>query len=405
MNLQNYDVTEMLYQSSTTEVHRVREKVSGEKAVIKILRSKHPSTIKVAKFKQEFEILNYFSENQNKSVIKPLDMFFEDHLWIMVLEDFGGVSLSRHNLAGTLSVDSFLGIALQLTEILESVHNSDIIHCDINPSNILINPETKEIKLIDFNIATPFLRVETSFQHPNKLEGTLAYISPEQTGRMNQSIDFRSDLYSLGVTLYELATGVKPFISEDQLELIYNQIALNPESPARHKPDFPEIICQILLKLMAKDANDRYQSVRGLKADLLTCSNGVKNAVPMETFPLGREDQTGTLQLPRKLYGRDQEVNLLLESYRLTLDGEKAMVTISGLPGVGKTSLVKEIHKPITRDKGFFLSGKFDQHKRNTPYFAFIKTMESFVQMIMVEDPSLLNDWKERWRIMASLSQ
>jgi serine/threonine protein kinase len=139
-----------------------------------------------------------------------------------------------------------------------------------------------------------------------------------------------------------------------KVKLLSTMIALNPESPARHKPDFPEIICQILLKLMAKDANDRCQSARGLKADLLTCSNEVKNAVPMEIFPLGKKDQTGTLKLPRKLYGRDQEVNLLLESYRLTLDGEKAMVTISGLPGVGKPPWLRKYTNPSPEIRDFF---------------------------------------------------
>ncbi len=252
MFLNDYDIGENLYQSSTTAVCRAINKRSGQNHVLKILQGDHPSTLMIQRFRQEYDILKMFAERNIASVIKPLDLFFENNTWIIVLEDFGAISLSQSGLIGSFDTESFLSIALQLVESLELVHQNNIIHCDINPSNILINRSDGRIKLIDFGISTWFSRMDTAYQHPNTMEGTLGYISPEQTGRMNRSIDFRSDFYSLGVTFYELVTGVIPFQNKDNLELIYSHIARDPAPPKVLNPDLPDMVSDIILKLMAR---------------------------------------------------------------------------------------------------------------------------------------------------------
>ncbi len=395
MRFKNYELIEKLYQSGTTEIIRVKNKDSGQGAVIKILQGDHPSTTRVQRLRQEFDILQIFAEQKSASVIRPIELIFENQSWGLVLEDFGGITLSNTNLSGNLDPLRFLELAIQLTDALDEIHKLHIIHCDINPSNILINTETKELKLIDFDISSLFSRMDTSYQHPNTLKGTLAYISPEQTGRINKRLDFRSDFYSLGATLYEVAAGVRPFICKDPLELIYSQIAREPDSLAGHNPDFSGAIVDIIVKLMAKDPRNRYQSATGLRADLTVCLEMIIEGEIAKSFPLGKRDLVNTLQFSETLYGRDKEIDLLLKSYKKILKGKKSMVILDGLPGVGKSSLVREIYKPVTRDNGVFLSGKFNQLKRNIPYSAFIQAIDEFIQMIMAEDPEILNVWSE----------
>ncbi|MCP4352679.1 MAG: AAA family ATPase, partial [Desulfobacterales bacterium] len=267
------------------------------------------------------------------------------------------------------SLETFLRISVRLSEALAEIHHNNIIHKDINPGNIVINTDTWETKVIDFGISTFLSRTQQETVSPEKLEGTLAYISPEQTGRMNRSVDYRTDFYSLGATFYEMLAGRQPFYSETALEYVHCHIAQTPVAVHKITPDIPEAVSSIIMKLTAKNAEDRYQSALGLKADLETCLKQLEQTGGIEEFEIGQADISGRFLIPQKLYGRDQEIKTLTDAFdTMKTNGKTFIMTIAGYSGIGKTALVHEIHKPVVQKRGYFISGKFDRMQRNIPY-------------------------------------
>ena len=262
--------------------------------------------------------------------------------------------------------------------------------CRINGNNILINRQN-EINIIDFGLATKYTLKTQNLNNPKHLEGTLTYISPEQTGRMNRSVDYRSDLYSLGVTLYLLFTKQLPFDEKDRMELIHSHIAKTPVSPNEINNNIPKVLSDIILKLLSKNAEDRYQSAFGLKHDLertMNCELEITN------FKLGEKDFSGKLLILEKLYGRENEIKKLYEIYENVSHGKKELLLIAGYSGVGKSALIHEIHKPLTEKNGFYIEGKFDQFQKNIPYNAIIQAFVDFVNLILKEDDEKLDYWK-----------
>jgi predicted ATPase/GAF domain-containing protein len=297
-------------------------------------------------------------------------------------------------------------MAANVTAILGEIHAGNIIHKDINPSNIILHPETGQVKIIDFGLSTVLTRESTTLKSPNVLEGTLAYMSPEQTGRMNRSLDYRTDFYSLGATFYELLTHQLPFESTDALELVHYHIAKQPTPPHQINPEIPKVVSDIVMKLLAKTAEQRYQSAWGIKADLEECLTQLQSFGKISEFPLGRQDILDKFQIPQKLYGREREIETLLAAFERVVGenievasnekGAVEMMLVAGYSGIGKSSLVQEIYKPITRQKGYFISGKFDQYQRNIPYWAVIKVFQELVRQLLTETESQLEQWKEK---------
>ncbi|WP_341530170.1 serine/threonine-protein kinase PknK [Nostoc sp. UHCC 0302] len=303
----------------------------------------------------------------------------------------------------------FLRLAIQIAEILGKIHSSNVIHKDINPSNIVLNRATGIVKIIDFGIATRFARTNPSFKNPNVLEGTVAYISPEQTGRMNRMLDYRTDFYSLGVTFYELLVGQLPFVATDVLELVHCHIALEPVPPHQVNAEIPKVVSGIIMKLMAKNAEERYQSAWGIKADLEECLHQLEDTGGMEAFQLGSHDIYDKFQIPQKLYGRKTQVETLLTCFERISTGsnsvvdasakgkpESEMMLITGYSGIGKSALVQEIYKPITQKRGYFITGKFDQFGRNIPYSAIVSAFESLIGQLLSEPETSLQQWREK---------
>lgn len=259
----------------------------------------------MAWFRREYEITRSLNL---AGVVKAYSISTVQGHWMMELEDFGGDSLALLMQTQPFAVDESLRIGIAVTSVLSDLHRDNLIHKDINPANVVYNRETRVVKLIDFGISTRLSRETPTFRNPDVIEGTLLYMSPEQTGRMNRALDYRTDLYSLGATLYELLTGQPPFIGSDPLELVHSHIARQPVAPHILKPDIPPMLSQIILTLMAKNAEDRYQSASGVQADLRRCLHEWQTYGQITPFAIGSEDISEQLVIPQTLYGRTAEI-------------------------------------------------------------------------------------------------
>ncbi len=429
LKISDYQITEQLYESSHSLIYRGYKISDGQPVIFKILKETYPSPEQVAWFKREYEVTRTLKISGVVEAYKFLDE--QEHL-IIVLEDFGGDSLAMLQVAGQMPLSEFLRLAIDITEILGAIHAANVIHKDINPSNIVFNRATKEVKIIDFGISSVLSRENQTFRNPNILEGTLAYMSPEQTGRMNRSIDYRTDFYALGVTFYELLTGQLPFPRSDALELVHSHIAKQAVPPHELVGEYtcapiPPIISEIVMKLMAKNPENRYQSAYGLIVDLERCLHQLQTMGGIVSFSLGQQDIADKFQIPQKLYGREQEIAKLLAAFeRVAGDARDEnfaqrnpvsvalsplptphsplptphspikMVLVAGYSGVGKSALVREIYKPITARRGNFISGKFDQYQRNIPYSAISQAFNELCNQLLSESTTILNEWKEK---------
>jgi energy-coupling factor transporter ATP-binding protein EcfA2 len=276
---------------------------------------------------------------------------------------------------------------------LGQVHRRGLIHKDIKPENVLVD-DAGNVWLTGFGIASRLPRERQAPAPPEIIAGTLAYMAPEQTGRMNRSIDTRSDLYSLGVTLYQMLTGVLPFAAADPLEWVHCHIARQPVAPA-DRAAVPEPLSAIIMKLLAKNAEERYQTAAGLEADLRRCLAEWQSHGRIDPFPLGAHDSSDRLLIPEKLYGREREVDALLAAFdRVVAQGTPELVLVSGYSGVGKSSVVNELHKVLVPPRGLFAAGKFDQYKRDIPYATLAQAFQTLVRQILVKSEAEVDHWR-----------
>ncbi len=405
--LSGYQILSQIYESPNSLVYRGIRKEDNQAVILKFLREEYPAPEEIIRYKQEYKI----THNLNiKGVVQAYNLEKYQNTLVIIFEDFGGESLKNLMNNQKFTLKEFLFIAIKISKILGKIHASNIIHKDINPSNIVFRPDTKQLKLIDFGISSILSHETSTIRNPNILEGTLAYISPEQTGRMNRLLDYRTDFYSLGATFYELLTDQLPFDATDAMELVHCHIAKQPILPHELNPEIPKAVSDIVMKLLAKTAEERYQSAWGLKADLKECLFQLLHYSQISDFPLGRHDISDKFQIPQKLYGREAEVETLLAAFErvaagnkseeLRMKGETAhtseMMLVSGYSGIGKSALVQEIYKPITRRRGYFISGKFDQFQRNIPYSAVVNAFSDLVHQLLTETEASLVQWREK---------
>ncbi len=393
IKLPNYQILEKISESSKTVVYRGVKNFNGQKVIIKLLRSDYPTLEEINTLKYEYEIYRRLTF---EGVIQFLGLETCYNGLMLILQDSDAISLRQFLKTYTLDLQDFLQIAIQLVEILSKIHENKIIHKDINPSNILIKTDKKNVEIIDFSIATCLFRETPKGISPNRLEGTLPYIAPEQTGRMNRSVDYRSDFYSLGVTFYEMLTGDVPFQTTDAMELIYCHIAKKPISPTILNPQIPQVLSDIVMKLLEKTPEERYQTSLGLKTDLECCLTQLEKTGKIQKFSLGKWDQSSQLLIPQKLYGREQEVETLIESFQEICAGKSQIILISGYSGIGKTRLIQELNKPLVSQKGRLISGKFDQFKRNIPYLSLIQAFQDLIHQLLAETAEEIEAWKEK---------
>ncbi|NEP77841.1 MAG: serine/threonine-protein kinase PknK, partial [Okeania sp. SIO3B3] len=389
----NYKLTKRIYESANSLVYQGLLKSDNQPIILKILKENYPTAAELTRYKQEYEITRSLNLD---SIIKAYDLQRYQKSLVMLLEDFGGQSLKVLLSQSQLSLEEFLTIAIKTTESLAAIHTANIIHKDINPSNIVYNSQTEQLKIIDFGISTRLSQEFLKVLPPNQLEGTLAYIAPEQTGRMNRGVDYRSDFYSLGVTFYELLTNKLPFETTDPIELVHCHIAQQPLPVHELIPDLPLVVSNIISKLLAKTPEERYQSALGIKADLETCLDKFKTFGKISEFPLGNQDIAEKFQIPQKLYGREQEVEELLTAFEQVSLGKTGMILISGYSGIGKSALVNEIHKPITKKRGKFISGKFDQFQRDIPYSGISQAFKELIHKLLSEPDITLQTWRNK---------
>ena len=387
-----YELETKLYESASTVVYRGRRLEDKRPVVLKSMKTQMPGPSEVGRFKNEYEILRALKIEGVSNVLKLEE---HDHRHVIVFDDFQGVPLRKIISNNGLQLKDFLQLAARITEILGEIHESDIIHKDINPSNILIDPENNRVKIIDFGISTSLSHEIPSVKSPNLLEGTLAYISPEQTGRMNRLVDYRTDFYSLGATFYHLLLGELPFESKDALEMVHAHIAKSPRPPHIRKKDVPLPVSDIIMKLLAKNAEDRYQSSRGLLEDLNRCYHQLEFFGKIDRFPLAQKDRSDKLNIFRKLYGREREVEVLADEFERAREGDRRLLLVAGYSGVGKTSLVREVNRSSALTGGFFISGKFDQFQKDMPYRALVRAFQELVRRLLMEPEAKLAEWKK----------
>ncbi|MHC5755381.1 MAG: AAA family ATPase [Nostoc sp.] len=419
--LPGINIQDNIYESSNSLVYRgIRD--DGVEIIVKMLKLDYPSPQELTRYRQEYKITRSLNL---EGVVKAYSQHDYQRTLVILLEDFGGESLEkwmhkRPDIFCPMPLSAFLGLAIAVCDILGRIHAASVIHKDINPGNIVLNLDTGVVKIIDFGIATQFNHTNPTFKNPHVLEGTLAYLSPEQTGRMNRLLDYRSDFYSLGVTFYELLTGYLPFPTTDILELVHCHIAKQPVPPHEINTTIPKPVSDIILKLMAKNAEDRYQSAWGIKADLEICAEQLEEIGQISSIQLALQDVSEQFQIPQKLYGRDKEVAMLLAAFvrvgcpesncvaalpnnsQTTSQREQRgepkfqveMMLVSGYAGIGKSALVQEIYKPITQKRGYFISGKFDQFQRNIPYSAIADALQKLVQQLLSEPDEQVQQWR-----------
>ncbi|MES0489714.1 MAG: AAA family ATPase [Leptospirales bacterium] len=398
MQIDDYTITETLHESHNSVVYRAKKllKSKGSKPVVlKIARAKGEISTSRASLKREFDILKSLPGSAVPEVYEYLEL---DNATAIVMENLEGCSMSKfitkNDKNKGLPLADFFTLSLEMAKSLNDIHEKSIIHKDIKSSNIFVNNEYK-IKYIDFELSSILNREISAIKLATRLEGTLSYISPEQTGRMNRAVDYRSDYYSLGVVFFEMLTGKTPFANiKDPMELIHHHIAVPPESPSLINKNIPDNLSLIILKLLAKNSEDRYQSTTCLIRDLQQIRESFLNIKKLKNFTPGRDDVSSVFHLSQKLYGRQKDINNLLTSFENVASGKRELMLVGGFSGIGKTALVAELHKPIVQKGGLFIAGKFDQYRRSTPFSAIVMAFNDLVRQLLQDSEEQLERWK-----------
>ena len=393
MTIPGYTMTSAIYEGSNTLVFRATRNSDNLSVILKTLKRDVASPPQLARLKREYDLAKML---KLPDVIAVLALESYDNNLAIVMEDPRADSLAQMLQSRKLDLPDFLKLAARIARVIGDVHRQQIMHLDINPSNFLWNPETDTLKLIDFGISAKFSHAAQDARNPNVLEGTLAYMAPEQTGRINRTVDYRTDLYSLGVTFYEMLLGFLPFQATDTMELVHCHLARTPKSPHELNHHIPQPVSDIVMKLMAKTAEERYQSAAGVIADLQKCQEQLQFTGQIQYVAIGHDDISDTFVIPPKLYGRARETEALLKEFEFAQQGQSVFALVSGYAGIGKSALVHEISKTIFQQRGYFVTGRFERFKRNVPYSGFIQAFQELIQHLLTESEPTLAVWREK---------
>lgn len=391
ISLAGFQVGELLYQGPNSQVFRARREGDGLSVVIKVPSTPDISIRENLRFQHEYDLLSTLDLPR---VIKVHDLVQYRSSFAIIEEDYGALDLDAHLGGRILDTAGFLDVAVQMAESLAQLHAQRIIHKDVHLGNFLIHPGTGEVKLTDFGMSSLIEGEVQEPGNPDQIEGSLAYISPEQTGRMNRGVDSRSDLYSLGVCFYKMLTGELPFRSRDPMQLLHAHIARKPSRPKDLNAFVPHALSELTMRLLEKRAEDRYQSATGLARDLEAMRAAAVNGNSLADMQLARWDISCQFQVSQKIYGRDKEIQLLLDSFERMALGGAELLLVGGYSGIGKTALVNEVHKGLTRQRGRYISGKHDQFQRDIPFSAFIQAFRQLANQILSEPEAQVGRWR-----------
>ena len=397
LTLPGFWIYEELYYGEKSIVYRADK--DGKSLIVKALQNEYPGVTELAAFHNEYELLKSIT---HPGIVKVVGVEKYENSFVILFEDIKGKALSHLMRNGKVfSLPQILSIAIKLAQAIGEIHKANIVHRDIKPHNIVFNERSGELNIIDFGSASQLSRQNSFIPLNTSLEGTLTYISPEQTGRMNRTVDYRTDFYSLGITIYELLVGEYPFLYSDPMELVHAHIARIPTSP-KVRNNTPKAMSDIVMKLIEKNPEDRYQNINGLIFDLEWCKANIdllernENRNNSINFKIGEKDFSGKFQIPEKLYGRNTEVSQIIETFKFAAKGNTELLLISGPSGIGKSNLINELNKPILEYKGYFITGKYDQFKRSIPYRAITYAFKGLIQQILSEKASLILQWRKK---------
>ena len=415
ISLPGYRIFKKISEEIKTTIYRGERICDRQIVAIAILNDQYPSLSELSKFRNQYIITHKLNLD---GVVKTYALENFGNGWALIMEDFAGISWLEHATDAQNFIDlkqqgkqgerrdskfnngqvlrKFFQIATKVVEILEELDRNQIIHQKIQPQNILINPKTQQVKLKDFSLASLLPKNRQLWQNTSFLEEILPYVSPEQTGRINRGIDHRSDFYSLGVTFYQLLTGQVPFPEIDPIELMHAHLTKEPIPPSQVNPAIPVMVSKIVLKLLAKNPEERYQTALGLRHDLEECQQQWEQKNDIASFNLGLRDICDRLMIPDKLYGRVQEIETIQSAYNRVCQGHKELLVVSGYSGVGKTALIEQVSRSILRQRGYFLKGKFDQFLRNQPLAAIISAFQGLIFQLQTETPKSLEYWRRK---------
>ncbi len=389
--VEHYTISEQIAETRGAVVYRGKKTDTDHPVLIKLLKTRSASLTRIAQVRQEYQRI---SQIRHKGIVRPIEVLEDHGRYFIITEDNPLPCLGHYMKTHVMDLIFFLRISVCLSKSLAILHQAGIVHREITPSHLYIDEQGQDAKISDFGIAVLLTRKNNEIYNPEVIQQSLAYQSPEQTGRMNRRVDYRTDLYSLGVVLYEMLTASVPFVSDDPMDMIYSHLAVEPVAPIRVNPDIPVAVSDIILKLLNKNAEDRYQSALGLAADLGACLDQLQETGTIQPFVPGKKDIPMQFNLPQKLYGRTADLLSLLSCFDAVCKGQPRVMMVTGRPGIGKSALVNEIHKPVAARRGAFITGKYEQYRRDVPYSAMIQAFKGLTRQILSQSNDRINRWK-----------
>ncbi|MCP4754388.1 MAG: AAA family ATPase [Proteobacteria bacterium] len=395
VDIQGYEISETIYIGSRRAYFRGIRRKDRLPVILKTSPPQLTAEYQRAQLIHEVEILKNLSI---QGIARPLQTEIASDTVCLAMENRNGLPLEKFVAHRRIDLEEFLTVALGLTGIIADLHGCNVVHKDLHPDNVFFDAVAGQVWLSDFSFASLAVSESADVVNPDIKQGTVTYNSPEQSGRMNRPLDYRTDFYSLGVIFYQMLTGILPFRSSDPLSLVHSHFTVLPVSPDHIEPSVPECVSAVVLKLLAKVPEDRYQNARGLKADLERCREIVRSDDRSAVFPLGRDDIPERLIFPSKLYGREQAIERLCELYEHSIRGENRLVMLSGFSGVGKTSLVQEFSRQVVAKPGHMIFGRFDPFRSHKPYGALVGAFRNLIRLLLAESDPMLDHWRTKLR-------
>jgi PAS domain S-box-containing protein len=391
MKIPGYTLTNSVSEADDLILYQATRVPDRVPVLLKVPACSRPPPLLLSRLEREYDLTRDLDPDL---IARPLALERYGGNVALVLEQGPDRTLAAQ-LGSPMDVGSFLRVAIAINTALAEVHRHELVHKDIKPENVLLDA-AGHLWLTGLGITSHLPRERQTPDPPEVIAGTLAYMAPEQTGRMNRSIDSRSDLYALGVTFYQMLTGVLPFTARDAMEWVHCHIARQPIPPSHRAPGLPEPLSAMVMKLLAKTAEERYQSTVGLDTDLHRCLTEWESKGCIDLFPLGEHDVPDRLLIPEKLYGRQSEIDTLFAAFdRVVTKGLPELVLVAGYSGVGKTTLVREMRKTLLEKRGNYFEGKFERLQCNVPYSGWIQVFEGFVDYLLKENETELASWKQ----------